>query len=470
MAGADMSKNLGGMLSGAAGALGTMGSSYSDSLVRNIENVSRPDVDPTDIASQQSLMQWQNNMGRTDEARNTMLHMQQMQAKRKEEEKKRKEEEKKAATQKAAQLSSALQRIEADPNMTREQKNMAQARIQEGLTGLSGTLGRDTSGVLQGIQKEAAVEQRAAEAAQRAKEVHDHNQKVIADAEIDKQSTAAYYTKTPEEQESFISDLRQGGQTALATKLETRHRADMRWAEERQEQSNKDTVANMAVVTAGERKLIDTELDALKLIDPKTHDKFKGQIQAIEDDTELTTKMKRQRINERYEGMSRYVMSQTTAAMTAARTAKKDLNKNSELKNPALGLYVSDNPARPAPAQAAVRAAMAEGSNFAGNAWRYISGGEKKDELKAADKVKTWIDSVGEDGAARLAAAIVTTYPGTTLEQAIVLAAEKGMGGVTAGGPAVETTAVENTANTPPPGMTPEEAAELAELEKKYGN
>jgi hypothetical protein len=56
-------------------------------------------------------MQWQNNMGRTDEARNTMLQMQQMEAKRK-------AAEKTAATQKAANLSSALQRIEADPNMS----------------------------------------------------------------------------------------------------------------------------------------------------------------------------------------------------------------------------------------------------------------------------------------------------------------------------------------------------------------
>jgi hypothetical protein len=317
MAGADMSKNLGGMLSGAAGALGTMGSSYSDSLVRNIENTTRPDADPTDIASQQSLMQWQNNMGRTDEARNTMLQMQQMEAKRK-------AAEKTAATQKAANLSSALQRIEADPNMTREQKNMAQARIQEGLTSLSGVLGRDTSGVLRGIQKDAAVEQRQADTAQRQKEVFEHQQKVIADAEIDRQATVDYYAKTTDEREGYISELREKGQTALAGKLEARHRADVRWAEQREEQANKDTVANMAVVTAGERKLIDAELDALKLIDPKTHDRFKDQIQAIEDDTELTTKMKRQRINERYEGMSRYVMSQTSANMTAARSAAKE--------------------------------------------------------------------------------------------------------------------------------------------------
>lgn len=437
MAGADMSKNLGGMLSGAAGALGTMGSSYSDSLGRNIENISRPDADPTDIASQESLMQWQNNMGRTDEARNTMLHMQQMQAKRK-------EEEKKAATEKAAKLSATLQKIEADPHMTREQKNMAQARIQEGLTGLSGVLGRDTSGVLQGIQKDAAVEQRQVDAAQRAKEVHDHQQKVIADAEVDKQSTALYYTKTPEEQEGFIADLRKGGQVALAAKLETRHRADIRWAEEKKEQANKDTVANMAVVTAGERKLIDSELDALKLIDTKTHDRFKKQIEDIEADTELTTTMKRQRINEKYEGMSRFVMSQTSANMTAARSAAKELTKNTELKNPALGLFTSNSPAHPSPAQRAVDTVLTDSTGWVGDVWRWLPGTENTPSAKAqaADKVKAWIGKVGEYEAARLAAAIVTTFPSTTMEQALVLASERKLGGVDSGATVTTTTDV----------------------------
>jgi hypothetical protein len=435
MAGSDMSKNLGGMLSGASEALGTMGSSYADSLGRNIENISRPDADPTDITSQQSLMQWQNNMGRTDEARNTMLHMQQMQAKRK-------EEEKKAATEKAAKLSAALQKIEADPNMTREQKNMAQARIQEGLTGLSGVLGRDTSGVLQGIQKEAAVEQRQADAALRQQEVHDYNKKVQADAEIDKQSTALYYTKTPDEQEGFIADLRKNGQVALAGKLEARYRADTLWAEQRKEQANKDTVANMAVITAGERKLIDSELDALKLIDPKSHDKFKKQIEDIEADTELTTTMKRQRINERYEGLSRYVMAQTSANMTAARSADKELRKDTALKNPALGLFTSNSPAHPSPAQRAVTAAMDEGTSWVGNAWRGWRGTEASNEDKAADAVKKWIDGVGEHEAARLAAAIVTTFPNTTMEQALILAAERKLGGVDSGAAVTATTDV----------------------------
>jgi hypothetical protein len=184
--------------------------------------------------------------------------------------------------------------------------------------------------------------------------------------------------------------------------------------------------------------------------------------------------MKRQRINERYEGMSRYVMSQTSANMTAVRNAAKELRKDTELKNPALGLYVSDSPARPAPAQAAVRAAMSEGTSWAGNVLRGWRGVEASDEDKAADQVKKWIDGVGEEAAARLAAAIVTTFPSTTLEQALVLAAEKqmGIGGVSADTTTntTDTTAEEKTANTPPPpGMSQEELDELAELEQRFG-
>ena len=235
----------------------------------------------------------------------------------------------------------------------------------------------------------------------------------------------------------------------------------------------------MAVVTAGERKLIDAELDALKLIDPRSYEKFKGQIADIENDTELTTTMKRQRINERYEGLSRYVMAQTSANMTAARTADKELRKDTALKNPALGLFTSNSPAYPSPAQRAVTAAMDEGTSWVGNAWRGWRGTEASNEDKAADNVKKWIDGVGEHEAARLAAAIVTTFPNTTMEQALILAAERKLGGVESGAAVTadtttnttDTTAVENTANTPPPpGLTQEEAAELAELEKKHGN
>jgi hypothetical protein len=150
MAGSDMSKNLGGMLSGAAGALGTMGSSYSDSLVRNIENTTRPDIDPTDIASQQGLMQWQNNMGRTKEAAITQSNVQQLQATKLLEAEKGKETRKAEGEARIAQLKQAMNGIVASPAAETPGGQTALNNLQSAITsealaaGLSPTDYQDT--------------------------------------------------------------------------------------------------------------------------------------------------------------------------------------------------------------------------------------------------------------------------------------------------------------------------------------
>ncbi len=130
MSGSDMSKNLGGMLSQTAGALGTMGSSYSDSLTRNIENISRPDADPTDIASQQSLMQWQTNMGRTDEAALTFSNIKQQQAMEVIESEKAREARQVEGQARVAKLAQSMQAIAADPNLGEEQRTMILQNLQ----------------------------------------------------------------------------------------------------------------------------------------------------------------------------------------------------------------------------------------------------------------------------------------------------------------------------------------------------
>lgn len=68
MAGSNQSSNLTGMLSQIGGTLGSMGSTYTPSLVRNIENVSRPDIKPGDAEGMLNMADWQNRMGRTDAA------------------------------------------------------------------------------------------------------------------------------------------------------------------------------------------------------------------------------------------------------------------------------------------------------------------------------------------------------------------------------------------------------------------
>ena len=438
MSGSDQSVNLGGMLSQTGAALGSMGRSYSGKLGRNIENMSRPDADPTDIASQQSLMQWQNQMGRTDAARTTQAGINNMQAQRA-------KQQKAAAEGKVANLTASMQQIETNPNMTREHKNQTQAMLQEELTALSAQVGRNLGNTLTQIQGAASQEQRAVDAAQRAKEAADHEKKNREAAEIDKAATAEFYTLPVEERETYIAEAREKGQVAVADKLETRMRQDVRWAEEREEQAKKNVVADMVAVTEGERAVIETDIAALKLMNEAAGVRFEANLKSIEEDTQSTVGMKRQKVDALYQGLSRLVTNQTSSAITSARTAAKEVKKGSDLKNPALGLYVSDSPARPAPAMQAVREARDAGSTTIANAWRFMSGGEKDAELTSADELVDWIDTVGDESAARLAAAIVTTYPETTMQQALIIAAKAKLGTGEAAGLSAATTTTNNT-------------------------
>jgi hypothetical protein len=421
-----------------------MGQSYGAKLGRNIENMSRPDADPTDIASQQQLMQWQNGMGRVDEARTTQAGINNMQAQQA-------KQQKAAAEGKVANITASMQQIEKNPNMTREHKNQTQAMLQEQLTALSAEVGRNLGSTLTQIQGAASQEQRAVDAAQRAQEAADHEKKNREAAEIDKAATAEFYTKPVEEREQFIEQAREKGLVAVADKLETRMRQDVRWAEEREEQAKKKVVADMVAVTKGEREVINTDVAALRLLNEPAAERFEANLKSIEEDTQSTVAMKRQKVDALYQGLSRLVTNQTSSAITSARTAAKEVKKGSDLKNPALGLYVSDSPARPAPAMQAVREARESGSAAVANAWRFMTGGKKDAELTSADELVEWIDTVGDESAARLAAAIVTTYPETTMQQALVIAARAKLGtGDAQGAPAV---------GAPPAGAPPAGAA-----------
>ena len=67
MAGSNQAVNLGGMLSQIGGAVGEMGA-VGENFTRPIQNMSRPNVDPNDPEGLKRLMQWQQQMGRTQEA------------------------------------------------------------------------------------------------------------------------------------------------------------------------------------------------------------------------------------------------------------------------------------------------------------------------------------------------------------------------------------------------------------------
>ena len=425
MAGADMSKNLGGMLSGAAGALGTMGSTYTDSLTRNIENISRPDADPTDVASQQSLMQWQNTMGRTDEAKTTMLGIKQM-------EDKRKAAEKQEAIGKAAKLTAAMRNLVASNDVPPDIKGQKLAEMSEQITALSAAAGKDLSGTLDQLQRTYDGEQRQVATAERQAQAGQQAQLNADLAAKDRDLTAEFFQQPVEERETFLATMSEEGSGALAAKLGDRMRQDIRWQEEREAAEEKSATSAVPAITAGEQTVIDADIASVKLLDEKLGKAWEDKFKAIKDDTELTTAMKRQQIGKMQTSLGQFVTRQTSAEMTAARTAKEE---DKDLKVPAQGLYISDGK-QTAPAVTSVTELMSEGrggwATFM-SAAAMIGGSSPKAKEESIQQAQEWVEKVGEAEAARLAATLVTTYPELSYRTALLLAASKNMGATPGG-------------------------------------
>ena len=415
MAGADMSKNLGGMLSQTAGALGNMGSTYGASLGRNIENMSRPDTDPTDIASQQALMQWQNNMGRTQEATNTARNVQTMQANQQ-------KAAKAAAVQSSANLTSKLRVLINDPSKPQAEKDVEIKAIQRQLTDLSSLVGRDLSGTSAALEQQKTQIQQASAREERAQSAAEHAKLQQDLAAADKEKTNEFFQQKPEDRAKFIADLKTVGSGALAAKLEDRMRADVRWEEEQAKASRAESERNIPAVTAGERTLINTDLATLKKMNEGLSTAWEAKIKGIEGDPVLSNTMKRQQIAKQRTALGEFITRQTSASMTAERRLA---NKSTDLKTPAQGLYISDGN-RIAPAVQAVAEVM--GAQSLGRAVNFVRSGSVDIDQEQQD-IRDWVDSVGEQEAARISAAIVTTYPEMTYQQALTQAAASNIGG-----------------------------------------
>lgn len=204
MSGSDMSKNLGGMLSQTAGALGTMGRSYSDSLGRNIENMSRPNADPTDIASQQSLMQWQTNMGRTDEAALTFSNIKQRQAQEAIEAEKAKEAKKAEGQQRIAKLAQSMQAIAADPNLGEDQRTMILQNLQSAANAEAMRSGLDQEKVM-GMSNKAVTTTQDQQAKAFALKVQQQNEQERQEIQNLTTALSAVDLLNPENQEAMKS-------------------------------------------------------------------------------------------------------------------------------------------------------------------------------------------------------------------------------------------------------------------------
>ena len=151
MAGQSQAANLGGMLSQIGNTLGT--SVDSENYVRGTQNMFRPDVEADDIEGQRQLMNWQTKLGRTDEARNTLIGINTLEEKQ---EKQKKED----GIIRVGQLKGNMQTIvnaldrEDVPDSAKDTLRESLDLLQSKLTIEGGALGQDLSGVGQGFLDE----------------------------------------------------------------------------------------------------------------------------------------------------------------------------------------------------------------------------------------------------------------------------------------------------------------------------
>ena len=122
MAGADQSKNLGGMLSQMGATLGSMGGA-ANGLIDPIKQTFRPDVDPNDPESLRRAAQYQMGVGEQDAARLYTIQAKELA------EKQRKEEEKRKQGIVAKQLSTVKSAIESGTLTPEQMSAMEQGLI-----------------------------------------------------------------------------------------------------------------------------------------------------------------------------------------------------------------------------------------------------------------------------------------------------------------------------------------------------
>jgi hypothetical protein len=128
------------MLSQIGNTLGT--SVDSENYVRGTQNMFRPDVEADDIEGQRQLMNWQTKLGRTDEARNTLLGINTLEEKQKEE-KTRREGQARAAG--VAEYQKALKAGDDD----------AIAAAEDAMYRIGEVQGIDVTNLLSGVEQRA---------------------------------------------------------------------------------------------------------------------------------------------------------------------------------------------------------------------------------------------------------------------------------------------------------------------------
>ena len=186
MAGSDQSANLGGMLSQIGGVLGK-GVDVSG-LGANIVNMSRPDVDPTNL---------QQKFGREDAARTTMAGVQQLQAQQLQAKKEQAALAKEAKAAGAVQVVGQYARLLQDPNATPEQIDAAFAAAAD----YGDANGLDT------YTKLAQIDQQAAARSDQAWQEQDRAETAQEEAALVRFNAQLSKAETPDEVDAALADV-----------------------------------------------------------------------------------------------------------------------------------------------------------------------------------------------------------------------------------------------------------------------
>ena len=179
MAGQSQAANLGGMLSQIGNTLGT--SVDSENYVRGTQNMFRPDVEADDIEGQRRLMNWQTKLGRTDEARNTMLGINTL-------EEKQKEKKEQDGIVRVGQLQTGMQNVVNTldrTDLTEDNRKTLEAtldQLQSKLTIEGGAIGKDLSSVGQGLLDERDARIITQEGRERANAAEEERLRQVAEA------------------------------------------------------------------------------------------------------------------------------------------------------------------------------------------------------------------------------------------------------------------------------------------------
>lgn len=204
MAGQSQAANLGGMLSQIGNTLGT--SVDSENYVRGTQNMFRPDVEADDIEGQRRLMNWQTKLGRTDEARNTMLGINTL-------EEKQKEKKQQDGIVRVGQLQDNMQMIvnsldrEDVPESAKVTLRESLDLLQSKLTIEGGAIGKDLSGVGQGLLDERDARIITQEGRERANAAEEERVRQVTEAaQVREDEDKLRGFTTPEARANFLKN------------------------------------------------------------------------------------------------------------------------------------------------------------------------------------------------------------------------------------------------------------------------